>query len=140
MVISFQILGRPHRTATSSRANGRRFSIMANGGIQNSSQLWLKFQEMLVRTGALPVSMVSHEVQQQFQEQVDNRPQYLLDERARKSLMRAARAMRQSSWISFWSQLGLSIVSSLVFLFSLGFTGTQKVLVYLCCRDLQFHY
>eukprot|EP01023_Acetabularia_acetabulum_P061486 TRINITY_DN7433_c0_g1_i5.p1 TRINITY_DN7433_c0_g1~~TRINITY_DN7433_c0_g1_i5.p1 ORF type:complete len:241 (+),score=15.72 TRINITY_DN7433_c0_g1_i5:286-1008(+) len=89
----------------------------------------LQSPQRRVLNGALPVSMVGEQVQRRFQEEQrpSNKqiPEYILDDRARQALIRAARAIRQSSWISFWTQATLSVVSSVVFLFSLGFTRTQ---------------
>ena len=46
-----------------------------------------------------------------------------LGEAARKALARATRAMTRYGWISFWTQLTLSVVSAVILLFSVAFTS-----------------
>ena len=46
-----------------------------------------------------------------------------MGEAARKALTRATRAMTRYGWISFWTQLTLSVVSAVILLFSVAFTS-----------------
>jgi hypothetical protein len=49
---------------------------------------------------------------------------------AKRSLEIAAKATGQIGWISFWTQLALSIVSAVILLFSVAFTSQVSI-----CRD-----
>lgn len=46
-----------------------------------------------------------------------------MGEAARKALARATRATNRYGWIGFWVQLSLSLVSSVILLFSVAFTS-----------------
>ena len=46
-----------------------------------------------------------------------------ISEPARKNLANAAAACRRFGWLSFWTQLVLSVVSAIILLFSVAFTS-----------------
>lgn len=48
-------------------------------------------------------------------------------EPARRNLQAAASASRRFGWISFWSQLCLSVVSALILIFSVSFSATVRI-------------
>jgi hypothetical protein len=51
-----------------------------------------------------------------------------MPEAARKALGRATRAIQRYGWLSFWTQLTLSVVSGVILLFSVAFTSQVKLL------------
>lgn len=50
-----------------------------------------------------------------------------ISEPARKNLANAAAACRRFGWLSFWTQLTLSIVSAIILLFSVAFTSSVRL-------------
>ena len=48
-------------------------------------------------------------------------------EPAKKNLQAAASAARRFGWISFWSQLSLSVVSTFILIFSVSFSSTVRL-------------
>jgi len=51
-----------------------------------------------------------------------------ISEPARKNLANAAAACRRFGWLSFWTQLVLSVVSAIILLFSVAFTSLVSCL------------
>ena len=49
-----------------------------------------------------------------------------ISEPARKNLTNAAAACRRFGWLSFWTQLVLSVVSAIILLFSVAFTSMVR--------------
>ena len=49
-----------------------------------------------------------------------------ISEPARKNLTNAAAACRRVGWLSFWTQLVLSVVSAIILLFSVAFTSMVR--------------
>ena len=58
-----------------------------------------------------------------------------MSEPAKKSLDRTANACHRVGWLSFWSQLSLSVVSAGILLFSVAFTS-QVLSPSLACSEL----
>ena len=46
-----------------------------------------------------------------------------MSEAARKTLIRATQSVLKLGWVSFWTQLTLSVVSAVILLFSVAFTS-----------------
>lgn len=49
-----------------------------------------------------------------------------MGEAARRALSRATNAVRRYGWLSFWSQLALSVVGGVILLFSVAFTSQVR--------------
>ncbi|KAK9827073.1 hypothetical protein WJX74_005567 [Apatococcus lobatus] len=56
-----------------------------------------------------------------------------ISEQARRNLVKAANACRRYGWLSFWSQLILSVVSACILLFSVAFTAQNGPGISLYC-------
>lgn len=56
-----------------------------------------------------------------------------ISEPARKNLANAAAACRRFGWLSFWTQLVLSVVSAIILLFSVAFTSLVGSLLHGSC-------